>query len=295
MRLGPGAKAGYVSQMTPHLKGIILLLAAALLWSLGGVLIKWVDWNPVAIAGMRSAIAIPAFLLFMRRKPVFSWSRWQVAGALAYAATVISLVVATKLTTAANAILLQYTAPIYVALLAPRLLNEPTQARDWLFIILALGGMCLFFLDQLTPAGMWGNLLALFSGGCFALLIMAFRAQKGSTPFESVILGNALAALLCLPFMFGSGPSLQGWLTLVALGTVQLALAYYCYSLGIRQVGALSAVIITTIEPIMNPLWVIWGVGEVPGPWALVGGVLILSAVTGRGVYVVRRYKRQAS
>lgn len=281
--------------MTPHLKGIILLLAAALLWSLGGVLIKWVDWNPVAIAGMRSAIAIPAFLLFMRRKPVFSWSRWQVAGALAYAATVISLVVATKLTTAANAILLQYTAPIYVALLAPRLLNEPTQARDWLFIILALGGMCLFFLDQLTPAGMWGNLLALFSGGCFALLIMAFRAQKGSTPFESVILGNALAALLCLPFMFGSGPSLQGWLTLVALGTVQLALAYYCYSLGIRQVGALSAVIITTIEPIMNPLWVIWGVGEVPGPWALVGGVLILSAVTGRGVYVVRRYKRQAS
>jgi len=295
LRLGPGAKAGYVSQMTPHLKGIILLLAAALLWSLGGVLIKWVDWNPVAIAGMRSAIAIPAFLLFMRRKPVFSWSRWQVAGALAYAATVISLVVATKLTTAANAILLQYTAPIYVALLAPRLLNEPTQARDWLFIILALGGMCLFFLDQLTPAGMWGNLLALFSGGCFALLIMAFRAQKGSTPFESVILGNALAALLCLPFMFGSGPSLQGWLTLVALGTVQLALAYYCYSLGIRQVGALSAVIITTIEPIMNPLWVIWGVGEVPGPWALVGGVLILSAVTGRGVYVVRRYKRQAS
>lgn len=281
--------------MTSRVKGIGLLLAAAFLWSLGGVLIKWVDWHPAAIAGMRSAIAVPAFLLFMRRRPVFRWTRWQMTGALAYAGTVIFLAVATKLTTAANAILLQYTAPIYVALLAPRLLQEPTHARDWLFIILALGGMSLFFLDQLTPAGLWGNWAGLFSGICFALLVVSLRAQKDSSPFESVVLGNALAALLCAPFMFGPAPSLQGWLVLVALGVVQLALAYYCYSLGISQVGALSAIIITTIEPIMNPLWVAWGVGEVPGPWALLGGLLILGAVTGRGVYVARLNHRQPS
>jgi drug/metabolite transporter (DMT)-like permease len=279
--------------MTPQVKGIFLLVAAALLWSSGGVLVKWVDWHPAAIAGMRSAIAIPAFLLFMRRRPSFSWSRWQIGGALAYAGTVIFLVVGTKLTTAANAILLQYTAPIYVALLAPRLLKEPTQAKDWLFIALALGGMSLFFLDQLTPDGRWGNLAGLFSGVCFAFLIICLRAQKDSSPFESVILGNILAALICLPFMFGPLPDLRGWLALAVLGVVQLALAYYCYSLGIKQVGALSAVIITTIEPIMNPLWVIWGVGEVPGPWALAGGVLILAAVTGRGVYVARRNRRR--
>lgn len=266
-----------------------MLLAAALLWSLGGVMIKWVDWHPMAIAGMRSAFALPAFLLYTGRRPVFTWSRWELSGALAYAGTIISLVVATKLTTAANAILLQYTAPIYVALLAPRLLKEPTQAKDWLFVALALGGMSLFFLDQLTSAGWWGNIAGLFSGLCFALLIMCLRAQKDSSPFESVILGNFLAALICLPFMFGPPPSLEAWLTLAALGSVQLALAYYCYSLGIRTVSALSAVIITTIEPIMNPLWVVWGVGEVPGPWALVGGVLILSAVTGRGIYSARR------
>jgi drug/metabolite transporter (DMT)-like permease len=278
--------------MTPRAKGIGLLLAAAFLWSLGGVMIKWVDWHPMAIAGMRSAFALPAFLLYTRQRPIFNWSRWQLGGALAYAGTMISLVVATKLTTSANAILLQYTAPIYVALLAPRLLNEPTHARDWLFIVMALGGMSLFFLDQLTPAGMWGNLAGLASGVCFALLIMSLRAQRDSSPFESVILGNILAALICLPFMFGPLPSLQGWLTLLALGTVQLALAYYCYSLGIKTVGALSAIIITTIEPIMNPLWVAWGVGEVPGPWALVGGMLILTAVTGRGIYSARRKGR---
>lgn len=278
--------------MTPHVKGIFLLVAAALLWSLGGVLIKWVDWNPAAIAGMRSAIAIPAFLIYLRRKPRFTWSRWQVLGAMAYTGTVISFVIATKLTTAANAILLQYTAPIYVALLAPLLLKEPTQAKDWLFIVLAVGGMSLFFLDQLSPAGMWGNLAALVSGGFFALLIMCLRAQKDASPFESVILGNALTALVCLPFMFGPLPDWRGWLGLAALGAVQLALAYYCYSLGIKQVGALSAVIITTVEPIMNPLWVLVGVGEVPGPWALLGGMLILSAVTGRGVYVTRRNRR---
>ncbi len=275
--------------MTPRAQAVWLLVAASLLWSLGGVLVKWVDWHPVAIAGMRSAIAIPAFLIYLHRKPEFTWSRWQVIGALSYAATVISLVVGTKLTTAANAILLQYTAPIYVALLAPRLLKEPTQTKDWLFIALALGGMSLFFLDQLTSDGMWGNLAGLVSGVFFALLIISLRAQKDSSPFESVILGNIIAALICLPFMFGPPPSLHGWLILVVLGTVQLALAYYCYTLGIQKVGALSAVIITTIEPIMNPVWVMWGVGEVPGPWALVGGVLILGAVTGRGVYAARR------
>lgn len=276
-------------RMTPRAKGIGLLLAAALLWSLGGVMIKWVDWHPMAIAGMRSAFALPAFLFYTRRKPVFTWSRWELSGALAYAGTIISLVVATKLTTSANAILLQYTAPIYVALLAPRLLKEPTQAKDWLFVALALGGMSLFFLDQLTPAGRWGNLIGLLSGVCFAFLIICLRAQKNSSPFESVIMGNFLAALICLPFMFGPPPSLQGWLTMASLGAVQLALAYYCYALGIKTVSALSAVIITTIEPIMNPLWVAWGVGEVPGPWALVGGVLILTAVTSRGIYSARR------
>lgn len=278
--------------MTPHVKGIFLLVAAALLWSLGGVLVKWVDWHPVAIAGMRSAIAIPFFLLYIRRRPSFTWSRLQVIGGLAYAGTVISLVVATKLTTAANAILLQYTAPIYVALLAPRLLKEPTHTRDWFFIALALGGMSLFFLDQLTAEGMWGNLAGLVSGVFFAVLILVLRAQKDSSPFESVILGNVIAALICLPFLFGPLPNLEGWLILVVMGAVQLALAYYCYTLGIQKVGALSAVIITTIEPIMNPLWVMWGVGEVPGPWALVGGMLILGAVTGRGVFVARRMQR---
>lgn len=270
-------------------RAIALLVLAALLWSLGGVLVKLVDWHPLAIAGWRSVAAGLAFLLLMRRRPVFTGGAVQLGAAAAYAGTVVSLVVATKLTTAANAILLQYTAPIYVALLAPRLLGEPTRRREWLFIAAALGGMALFFLDRLSPAGFGGNLAGMFSGVCFGLLILLLRRQREGSPFESVLLGNALAAAACLPFMFSGWPGGTGWVGVALLGAVQLALPYYLYASAIRYVPALAAVIITTLEPVLNPVWVAWAVAEVPGPWALAGGVLVLAAVSGRSLLAARR------
>ena len=191
-------------------RAMLLLVLTAVFWSFGGILIKWVQWHPMAISGMRSAIGALTILAVFRRTR-FTWSRDQVGCAVAYAGTVTLFVVATKLTTAANAILLQYTAPVHVALFGPWLLGEPSRRRDAVSIVVLLGGMSLFFLDQLSPAGFWGNIAALGSGVCFGWLTLLLRRQKGGSGIESILLGNLLAAAIGLPFMFGSMPDARGW------------------------------------------------------------------------------------
>ena len=146
---------------------VIYLFLAALCWSLGGVLIKGVVWHPLAISGVRSFIAAVLILLVFGR-PRFTWSAPQIGGALAYAATSILFVVSTKLTTAANAILLQYTAPAFAALFGIRYLGERPRRSDWITLAAVMAGMVLFFFDRLTLAGLWGNLTALTSGVTFA-------------------------------------------------------------------------------------------------------------------------------
>ncbi len=266
----------------------ILLLLAALCWSLGGVLIKSIDWPPMAVAGGRSAIAIPIILLCVGR-PRFTFSAPQIGGALGYAGTVILFVFATRMTTAANAIFLQYTAPIYVALIGRWYLGERASRIDWLVIAVALFGIALFFMDRLTTAGMWGNIIALGSGLCFASVALFLRKEKAGSPVASIVLGNIIVALAGLPFML-QAPSLGegGLWRLVLLGTVQLGLPYVFYAIAIKQVTALEATLIPLLEPVLNPLWVMLALGERPGPWAIVGGLLVLAAVLGRGVIMMR-------
>jgi drug/metabolite transporter (DMT)-like permease len=262
-------------------RAIIFLLVAATLWSSGGLLIKLVSWNPVAIAGLRSLIAALVLLVFFRNSRL-SWSFSQMGGAIAYAVTVTLFVVATKLTTAANAILLQYTAPVYIGLLGAWFLGESTQWFDWITIFVIIGGMTLFFLDHLTTGNLLGNGCAILSGLSFSCLILFLRRQKNESPLGSIILGNLLTGLIGLPFMFKSMPSPMGWVGLILLGVVQLGLSYVLYSEAIKQVTALEAVLIPGIEPILNPIWVFLILGEVPGKWALVGGFIVFVSVTAR-------------
>jgi drug/metabolite transporter (DMT)-like permease len=279
----------------PHRKAIIFLICTASLWSLGGLLIKSITWNPLAIAGMRSLIAA-ALMFAYRRKFTFTWSIAQIGGAVAYAATVILFVSANKLTTAANAILIQYTAPIYVALFGSWFLGEKTEFSDWLTIGVTLGGMALFFLDHLTAGGFWGNILALFSGVAFAGLALFLRKQKDGSTIESLFLGNILTAIIGFPFMLQSAPSGAGWLGLILLGVFQLGLSYILYAEAIKHVTALEAILIPIIEPILNPIWVFLLLDETPGKWALVGGGVVLVAVTFRcvqGVKEVRSLKSE--
>jgi drug/metabolite transporter (DMT)-like permease len=272
----------------------LILLLTALCWSLGGVLIKSIDWPPMAIAGGRSAIAIPVMLLCIGR-PRFTFSAAQIGGAIAYALTVALFVYATRMTTAANAIFLQYTAPIYVALIGRWYLGERAHAFDWAVIAIALLGIALFFLDRLTTAGFWGNILALASGLSFAALALFLRKEKAGSPVTAVILGNALVAVAAVPFMTPSSLGSTGLWRLLLLGSVQLGLPYVLYAIAIKSVTALEATLIPLLEPVLNPLWVMLALGEQPGSWAIFGGSLVLGAVLARGALMVRTKRARST
>lgn len=271
-------------QSNSRLKSIIYLVIASILWSIGGLLIKLVNWNPVAIAGMRSLIASLVILAFLK-KPSLSWNRVKAGGAVAYAGTVILFVTANKLTTASNVILLQYTAPVYVALLGAWLLKEKNTLLDWVTIAAVLGGMALFFIGDISPGNLLGNILSISSGFCLACVTILLRMQKDANPLESVFWGNLLTGIIGLPFMFFAGmPDAKSWLGLLLLGVFQLGFSYALYAYAVRHVAALEAILVSVIEPLLNPVWVFLVVGELPGTWAFIGGFIVLFSVIGRSV-----------
>jgi len=272
-----------------HSKSVGLLLVTALCWSLAGVLFKFVDWPPLAAAGARSLIAA-LFLLAVRGRTLrFTWSPLQLGTAFAYAGCTLLFAMANKLTTAANAILLQYTAPVWIALLGSWLLGERSTRADWLTIAAVFAGMGIFLYDGVQLDNLLGIGVAIASGAFFAVLVMLLRKQKDGSPLESVILGNVLGFLIGLPAIWAA-PALSraSLAALLVLGIVQLGLPYLFYTRAIKHVSALEAALIPVIEPILNPVWVLLFVGEKPSPLALVGGAIVLGAVTWRAVDSIR-------
>jgi drug/metabolite transporter (DMT)-like permease len=261
---------------------------------MAGVLIKFIatSWPGLAVAGGRGGIAA-VFLLLTNRGLRFHFSRDQLAGAFFYAACTVTFCLANTLTNAANAILLQYTAPVWVALLSAWILGERATRADWLAIVVALGGMALFFKDSLALGHAPGDALAVLSGLCFAAMILALRRQKDGSAVESIILGNLLAFLIGLPWIVPA-PVLpaSGWAALLTLGVVQLGVSYWLYARAIKHVTALEAVLIPVVEPVLNPIWVLLFVGEKPSGWALAGGAIVVGAVTLRAAAAVRNRGR---
>ncbi len=269
----------------------MLLIACGLCWSTGGVLIKLVDWHPLAIWSARSAIA-GATLWLVRRPGLRGITRAEWGAAIALAATTGLFILSNKLTTAANAILIQYSAPIWIALLGTWFLGERATRLDWLTIVLVLGGITLFFFEQLTLDHVAGNLVALAAGVAFAFSAMSLRkvALGPTDPLRPMLLGNLLGAVIGAPFMLmHAPPGASDWLALLALGVGQQAVAYLCYASAIRHATALEAMLIPVIEPVLSPIWVAIAIGERPGPWALVGGLVVVGAVSMRGALSPRR------
>jgi len=186
-------------------------------------------------------------------------------------------------------VLLQYTAPVWVALLGAWALGERPTRADKIAIAVTLGGMLLFFADRLDLTHAFGNLVGIASGVCFAAMAILMRLQKNASPLESIILGNVLAFALGVPAMLGAPlPSPRGLVALAFLGVVQLGVAYHFYARAIRHITALEAVLIPVIEPVLNPIWVLLLVDEKPGPLAIAGGLIVLAAVTWRAASSVR-------
>jgi drug/metabolite transporter (DMT)-like permease len=264
----------------------LLLLAAAALWSSGGAAIKLCGLNAWQLAGGRSLIAglvLLAFVPAARRRP----TRLSLAVAVAYVFTVVLFVLATKLTTAANAIFIQDTAPLWVLLLSPWLLGERPTRGELLSVPVFALGLGLFFMDKLTPGQLEGNLVALASGVAFGLSILGLRRLGDEGP-AALVLGNLLAAAATMPvWHLGPVPTAQDLGLVAFLGIFQLGLAYLCFTRGLEGTPAVEAALLVLLEPVLNPVWTFLLAGERPGPWALVGGAIILLATAWRTVQPV--------
>ena len=263
------------------------MLAAALLFSTGGAAIKAVSLDGWQVASLRSAFAVVALALFLpgsRR----GWGRprtWLVA--VAYAATLVLFVTSTKLTTAANAIFLQSTAPLWILVLAPWLLGERLRARDLGFMAAVAAGLAVLFLGSpnaraTAPDPATGNLLATAAGFSWALTVSGLRwlertGERGGLP--AAALGNVIACLVVLPWAAPfPAPVLTDWLTLGFLGTVQIALAYMFLTKGLAGVPAFEGSLLLLVEPVLNPIWTWMVHGEEPGSWPIAGGAMVLIA-----------------
>lgn len=272
-------------------EAVTLLLLAGLLWSTGGVLIKFILWSPVGIASVRSAVAAVVLAIFWgynhRRLPgILPRSLPEWGAAVGYAGTVILFVWATKLTAAANAIVLQYSSPLYVALFGKIILRERVHRSEWLLLGVMVVGIVLFFADKVSREGLIGNLLAIGSGISMAVMTLSVRLlSRSGSALESLLAGNVLAAVVGVGSwhtMFSLDVGSIG--ALLLLGILQLGIPYILFERAVRSVRAIEAVMLTMLEPIANPLWVMLILGERPQWWAIIGSILVLSAIALRAM-----------
>ncbi len=267
------------------LRGRLLVVAAALLWSTGGLAIKLVPLPALGVAFWRSLVSA-IFLVVVFRPARARWRHASIATSLIYALMILSFVSATKMTTAANAIFLQYTGPLYVLAFAPFLLKERFRHVDAAAMAVALAGMSLFFVGRLDPGALTGNLVAVVAGFFFGLVILLLRRDAAGDAIPSVIAGNFLAAALAFPFARGHlALDGRGILLVLFLGIVQLGISYVLFVRGLTVVPAAEASLLGMLEPMFNPLWAFLGLGEKPSAWALLGGAIVLCAVAGRTVF----------
>ncbi len=282
--------ANAASHLMPPL---LFVLAAALLWSTGGLFIKWTQLSAYELSFYRSLLAALTVAFFTRREG-FGINRMTVLTSVLYAGLLLFFVVATKLTTAANAIFLQYTAPIYVLILEPLFYKEKFRRADLLVVVACIAGMSLFFVGKLRPQDVSGNITALASGICFAFYILLLRHPHSQriNRASSVIYGNLLLVLITAPMGLAAIPKLTVWDAGVVayLGVIQIGVAYTLFTLGMaRGVRSLDAGIVGYIEPVLNPVWVFIALGERPSRYALAGGAIIIAAVLAHTLLGARR------
>jgi len=266
----------------PQYKGIIYMLICAVLWSTAGILIKLLPWNPMVIAGLRSLVAGCFYYLYMRHeKTRFVINKHSILSGIFLMGTFLFFVAANKFTTSANAIVLQYSAPIFIMIISSVIFRQRFRAGDIITVAATFIGIALFFLDDLAAGYKLGNLMAIGSGICFACMFIATgRADKDSRS-SGIFLGNVFTAAVGIPFMFFSETTISTTtiFVILALGIFQLGLSYVFYGIAIQYCSPLSCSLISFAEPLLNPVWVFLIVGEAPGLFALIGGVIVISSI----------------
>lgn len=279
--------------MNEHTKGIAAVVMAALAWSTAGLFIKWLPQDAFTILCVRAAYTALVFLAVFRSQ-VFRANGRMVLTALFYVALVITFVSATKLTTAANAIFLQYTGVAYVLLLEPLLLRQPYRRINIATTVVCFLGMALFFMDGLELTAGWGLVLAALSGLAYAGFMLGQRTNDHAYHVGAIFWANILVVIIGFPSFWAAAPfTPQAHAMLAFLGLIQMGLGYLLFTYGLKRTTATEASLITMLEPLFNPLWVAIGFGELPGIPALAGGLVIIAALVIR-VLVLRREAKPA-
>ena len=261
------------------------VFVTAILWSSGGLFIKLISLNAMQLSFFRCSIAAIVFaLLFRKRLLVVNGFTFINAGF--YAIVLTTFVIATKTTTAANAIFLQSTAPIYVLIFEPIINKTKIERINVLTIAVSFIGMIFFFLGEISPGHFTGNLVALISGIMFAAFFLGMRKNRKEYQQSSIFYGNIFVSLLCIPFILDLKPLSFNDIWMVSfLGVFQIAFAYALFSYGLKRILAVEASIISMFEPVLNPVWVLIGYGEMPSFYAAIGGGIIIIAITVRTIF----------
>ncbi len=270
-------------------QGRIFILLAGLLWSLAGIFIKSLELPAVVIVFYRSLFASLFFLLFLRKR------RWKISFHLfisvtSFTAAISCFVFSNKLTTAANAIVLQYTAPIFVFLFIRLLFREPITRGNLTTLLLSMLGVAIIFTGTSGAQDLWGVSVALLSGFLFAIYMMNLRFLAGYDPLVLTFINNLVCSIALLPFVVSHSTPFGGQLlALAVMGVVQLGVPYFLFSKGLERLALQEASLIVLIEPVLNPIWVAWGVGEVPSTPTLIGSSVILLSLVLRYAWFPRR------
>lgn len=269
--------------MDPKRRAIIQMLVCATLWSTGGIFIKLIPWNPFVIAGWRSLVAVGTVLLFLKfGKIKFKFNLRAVLMGALMCLTFLSFVTANKLTTAANAIVLQFTAPLFLLVFSAVVFHEKFRRADLLAVLVTMGGIALFFLDKLDGGFLLGNCIAILAGAFMGGMYLAIGKVDEETRMGGMLLGHIFTAAVGIPVTFFSSTpiSTTAILCILGLGVIQLGLPYILLTLSSKNCPPLACSLLGAIEPLLNPVWVFLFNGEAPGFFALVGGVIVIVSIT---------------
>lgn len=279
-------------------KGIILMLTCAAMWSIAGIIFKFINWcgspvyNGLAVAGARSLIAaVTAMICLPLMKMKFVFTKHSLLGGVLAACTFLCFVISNQLTTAANAIVLQYTGPIFIIIESYIFLHKKSTKLDIITSAAVFFGIALFVFDSLSAGGLWGNIISLGSGLFFGSMFFVVGQYGDDTRMSAIIIGHLITALVGLPFLAcanrGITPASIGWI--FVLGVFQLGIPYVLYALAAGHCSALTLSLTSVAEPLLNPVWVCIFYKEMPTLTALVGGIIVLTSVTLRSVLIARR------
>lgn len=265
-------------------RAILLMASCAGLWSIAGIFIKLIPWNSLVIAGLRSLIAAIVVAVYMRTtKKQIKINRSSVIGGIFIAGTFLAFVSANKLTTAANAIVLQFTSPVFILIISALVFHQRFRKSDLVAVVVTLFGISLFFFDKLGAGNLLGNCLGILAGLFMAGMYVVTGRTDEDSRMSGILLGHIFTALIGVPmiFFFPTPVTSSAVLSILALGIVQLGIPYIFYGLAVKSCPPLACSLIGAIEPLLNPVWVFLFSGEAPGVYALFGGTIVIFAVTG--------------